>query len=93
VIARANFAAALIAGKVVGRRQPFDAYALARRHSRGKDLDDLTAFFAELLTGTPQTAAWRARIQSGIDATIKDEGERRRQIVALILASPEVYLA
>jgi uncharacterized protein (DUF1800 family) len=93
VIARANFAAALIAGKVVGRRQPFDAYALARRHGRGRDLDDLTAFFAELLTGTPQTAAWRARLRSAIDAKITDEGERARQVVALILAAPEVYLA
>src|SRR5262249_42758972 len=82
VIARANFAAALIAGKVVGRRQPFDAHALARRHGRGKDLDDLAAFFVELLTGTPQTAAWRARIRSAIDPKIKDEGERGRQVVA-----------
>jgi uncharacterized protein (DUF1800 family) len=91
VIARANFVAALIEGKVAGRRQPFDAYALARRHGRAKNLDDLTAFFAELLTGTPQTATWRARIRSGTDT--KDESERGRQVVALILASPEVYLA
>jgi uncharacterized protein (DUF1800 family) len=93
VLARANFAAALVAGRVVGRRQPLDAYALARRHGRGRDPDDLTIFFAELLTGTPQTAAWRARIQSGIDPTIKDQDERGRQVVALILASPEGCLA
>jgi uncharacterized protein (DUF1800 family) len=93
VIARANFAAALVQGKVAGRREAFDAGALARRHGRGRDLDDLTAFFAELLTGTPQTAAWRARIRTGIDPKIKDETERERQVVALILASPEVQWA
>ena len=58
-----------------------------------EDLDDLTAFFAELLTGTPQTAAWRARLRTGIDPKIEDEGERERQVVALMLASPEVQLA
>jgi hypothetical protein len=93
IVARANFAASLITGKVVGRRRLFDAYALARRHGRGKDPDDFTAFFGELLTGTPQTAAWRARIRSGTNPKVKDEEERGRQIVALILASPDVYLA
>jgi hypothetical protein len=53
----------------------------------------LTAFFAELLTGTPQTAAWRARIRSGTKPKVKDEAERARQVVALILASPDMYLA
>jgi uncharacterized protein (DUF1800 family) len=93
IVARANFAASLITGKVVGRRRLFDAYALARRHGRGKDPDDFTAFFAELLTGTPQTAAWRGRLRSGTNPKVKDEEERGRQIVALILASPDVYLA
>jgi hypothetical protein len=93
VIARAKFADALVTGKTIGRRQALDARGLARRHGRGKDLDDLTAFFAELLTGTSQTAAWRARIRSGIDPKAKDEGEIERRAVALILASPEVQLA
>jgi uncharacterized protein (DUF1800 family) len=92
-IARANFAAALVQGKVVGRRGPLDAHALANRHGRGKDADDVTAFFAELLTGNPQTAAWRARLRTGLDPKLRDEGERERQLVALLLASPEVQLA
>jgi Protein of unknown function (DUF1800) len=93
LIARANFAAALVQRKAVGRRGPFDALALAHRHGRGKDPDDRTAFFAELLTGSPQTAAWRARLRTGIDPKVRDEGERERQLVALLLASPEVQLA
>jgi hypothetical protein len=93
VLARANFAAALVGGKAVGRRGPFDALALAHRHGRGKDPDDRTTFFAELLTGSAQTAAWRARLRTGIDPTIRDEGERERQLVALLLAAPEVQLA
>jgi uncharacterized protein (DUF1800 family) len=91
-IARANFAAALVQGKVVGRRGPFDAHALADRHGRSKDPDDLTVFFAELLTGNAQTAAWRARLRSGLDPRLRDEGERNRQLVALLLTSPEVQL-
>jgi uncharacterized protein (DUF1800 family) len=93
VIARANFAAALVQGKVVGRRGPFDTRALAQRHGRDKNPDDRMAFFAELLTGTPQTAAWRERLRMGVDPNITDESERERQVLALLLASPEVQLA
>jgi uncharacterized protein (DUF1800 family) len=93
VIARANVAAALVQGKALGRREAFDAHTLARRHGRGKDLDDVTAFVAELLTGNSQTAAWRARIRAGVDSRINAEGEVERCIVAFILASPDVQLA
>src|SRR5581483_9224011 len=51
VIGRANYAAALIEGKLTDGKQPFDAIALAERHGRKCDLDDLMAFYYELLLG------------------------------------------
>jgi hypothetical protein len=78
---------------VLGRPQPYDAFALARRHGRGKDLEEVIAFHAEFLTGTPQTAAWRARIRGGIEPGVRGGDARARRAVALILASPEMLLA
>src|SRR5262249_7094627 len=60
VIGRANYAAALVGGELsagAGRR-PLDAVALARRHRRGGGLDDLVAFYAELLLGIDPGPAW-----------------------------------
>src|SRR5947209_14973142 len=49
-LGRAGYAAALAGGGRVGR-PPLDARALARRHGRGGDLDQVITFFSELLTG------------------------------------------
>ncbi len=51
LIGRANFAAALVEGRGVGRDVPLDPIALARRYGRGRDDADAVRFCAELLTG------------------------------------------
>jgi uncharacterized protein (DUF1800 family) len=88
VLGRANYAAALVDGRRVGRPGPLDARALARRHGE----TDVVAFATRLLLGAEPTAAWRARLGAGIDKGT-DEAEGARRAVALILAMPEAQLA
>src|SRR5262249_52946581 len=68
VIARANYAAALVDGKLVGRARPMDALALARRHGER----DVIALYTRLLLGTEPTASWRRRLTAALDPRIKD---------------------
>jgi uncharacterized protein (DUF1800 family) len=93
IIGRANFAAALAEGKLSVRRVPLDGIALARRHGRGHDLDDVLTFYAELLTGAAPDAAWRKRLLTALGPRAKAEPVAVRAAVALIVASPEVQLA
>jgi uncharacterized protein (DUF1800 family) len=93
VIARANFAAALVEGKLSARSATFDGVGLARRHGRGSDLDDLLTFYAELLTGAPPDADWRKRLHAALGGQTAFNRETVGSAVALILASPEVQLA
>ncbi len=51
LIGRANFAAALVEGRGVGRDAPLDPKSLARRFGRGRDGADVVRFCGELLTG------------------------------------------
>jgi uncharacterized protein (DUF1800 family) len=87
LVGRANYAATLVDGKLVGRPGPMDAVALAKRHGQ----DDIVAFYTRLLFGTEPTAEWRQRITASVDA--KDDGERARRVVALMLAMPEAQVA
>jgi uncharacterized protein (DUF1800 family) len=89
LIGRANYAAALVDGRRVGRPGPMDALALARRHGE----KDVVAFTTRLLLGTEPTPAWRARLSAGVDAKGTDEAEAARRTVALILAMPEAQIA
>ncbi len=91
VIGRANYAAALAGGSDVGRPK-LDALALARRHGRGKDLDDFLAFAGELLLGAAPTAAEHERLLRALTAKNGALEEKARWSVALILASPEAQL-
>jgi uncharacterized protein (DUF1800 family) len=92
VIGRANFAAALVEGKLSGRRVPLDGIALARRHERGRDLDDLIAFFAELLTGAPPPTGWKDRLRAALGPGAGLDAHSAGAAVALVVASPEVQL-
>jgi len=87
LIGRANYAAALVDGKRVGRPGPMDALALARRHGE----KDGIAFYTRLLLGTEPAPAWRARLTAGIGLKPRDEAARRA--VTLILAMPEAQMA
>jgi uncharacterized protein (DUF1800 family) len=93
IIGRANYAAALVEGQLWTRPVRFDAIALAQRHGRGRDLDDLLTFAAELLTGSPPDAAWRKRILAALGVNAKLDTETARAAVALVAASPEMQIA
>ena len=93
VVARANFAVALVEGDGVGRSEAFDASALTERYGRGGDRDDLTAFFCELLLGDGQTPAWRRHLADGPAMKGLPGPEASRRIVSLILTSTRGQLA
>jgi uncharacterized protein (DUF1800 family) len=89
LVGRANYAAALVEGRLVGRPGPMDAVTLAKRHGQ----EDIVAFYTRLLLGAEPTAEWRQRIAAALDAGAADEGEQARKMVALILAMPEAQIA
>jgi uncharacterized protein (DUF1800 family) len=93
IIARANYAAALVEGELAARTVPLDAFALAGKHGRGRDLEDLLRFAAELLTGTPPDAAWLKRLLATLGAKAKRQPATARAGIALVVASPEVQMA
>jgi uncharacterized protein (DUF1800 family) len=89
LIGRANYAAALVDGKRVGRPGPMDALALAHRHGER----DVVTFYTRLLLGTEATPTWRARLAAGVDAKAAGEAEAARRTAALILGMPEAQVA
>jgi uncharacterized protein (DUF1800 family) len=93
IIGRANYAAALVAGRLWVRPTPLDGLALARRHGRGRDLDDLLSFAAQLLSGAPLNAAWHKRLRAALGPKAKLGPEAARAGIALVAASPEVQMA
>jgi uncharacterized protein (DUF1800 family) len=95
VIGRANYAAALVAGELSAGagRCCFDAVALARRHGRGRDFDDVLTFYTELLLGGDPGPAWRVRMARAIRPKPTLDAETARRAVVLLLASPEAQLA
>ena len=93
IIGRANFAAALVRGELSPRSVPLDGLALARRHGRGRDLDDFLTFCAELLTGTHPDDSWSKRLRSSLGAKAIFDDKTARVAIALMAASPEVQLA
>ena len=93
VIGRANYAAAVAGGRDVGRPEPLDALAFARRHGRGSGVDGVVTFYAELLRGAAPSAAERVRLLAALRAAPADEATTARRAVALLLAAPEGQLA
>jgi uncharacterized protein (DUF1800 family) len=93
VISRANYAAALVKGELAAAGRPLDALALARRHGRGTDLDDLITFYGELLLGTTPDKAWRQRLTRALHPGRTSDADIARRVVVLILASPEAQVA
>jgi hypothetical protein len=92
IIGRANFAAALVEGRLWARPVALDGIALPSKRGRGRDLEDVLAFYAELLTGSPPDPAWRKRLLAGLGPTAKREPDTVRAGIALVVASPEVQL-
>jgi uncharacterized protein (DUF1800 family) len=92
IIGRANFAAALVEGRLWARPVKLDGIALPTKHGRGRDLEDVLTFYAELLTGNPPDAAWRKRLLAALSPRAKREADTVRTGIALIVASPEVQM-
>jgi uncharacterized protein (DUF1800 family) len=92
VIARANCAASLIGGIGVGRPEAFDALGFARRHGGGRDIEEALSFYGQLLLGYEPGTELRKRLHSAAASRAAAEVDRARQIVALMLASPEAQL-
>jgi uncharacterized protein (DUF1800 family) len=82
LIARANYAAALLSGASLGRSVAYDATALPRKYGFGADQDAVLMFHHRLFFGTDPSAEFRRRVSGA-------SGER---LVALLLASPEGQL-
>jgi hypothetical protein len=93
IIGRANYAAALVEGRLWAQGGRLDGIALARKHGRGGDLEQLLTFYAELLTGAPPGPAWRKRLLGTLGAQARLEADTVRAGIALVAASPEVQLA
>ena len=94
-IGRANFAAGLLRGEDFGMSGSVDALGLARRHGRGGNLKDLVEFYAELLLGGLPDAEWGERLLSAVSMGHpgpEANAAAARQVVVLILASPEGQL-
>jgi uncharacterized protein (DUF1800 family) len=82
LIARANYAAALVTGPNSGRSEPYDPAALAKRHGFATRPADVLTFHHRLLFGTDPTADAKARLGS-LEAT---------KAVTALLSSPEAQL-
>jgi uncharacterized protein (DUF1800 family) len=82
LIARANYAAALVSGSNVGRTSPYDGAALSKKYGFGSDADSVLTFHHRLLFGTDPTAEVRRRAR----------GAEGGKIVALLLSMPEAQL-
>ncbi|HXE55891.1 MAG TPA: DUF1800 domain-containing protein, partial [Tepidisphaeraceae bacterium] len=93
VIARANFASALVRGELNLSPAPPDLWAIAHSAGRAKDIRDAISFFHELFTGEPAAkdvldALYRACAQEAAHET-----DQLANAVALLLACPESQLA
>lgn len=90
LIARANFAAALVEGSLWQPVWPPNLQQLVERHRGASDLPSATAWFAELLWGHVPDGA----VEEVLAAARSDNGDHGLQsAVAQILARPESHLS
>jgi uncharacterized protein (DUF1800 family) len=93
MIGRGNVAAGLVGGKLNRTGTQADPLALATRHGRGKDTDDLIAFLVDLHHGAPPAKEWHDRLTKALGADAKLTPATARRAAVLVLASPEAQLA
>jgi uncharacterized protein (DUF1800 family) len=82
MIARANYAAALIAGPNAGRPAPYDPAVLPHKYGLATSADAILMFHHQLLFGTEPTAEVRRRTG----------GSAGGKLVVQLLSSPEAQL-
>jgi len=88
LIGRANFAAALVEGRGVGRDAVFEPISLADRFRKGRNRSETISFFVELLLGREPDAHWVDQVIAKTDW--KEDAARRA--VAQLLSTPEAQL-
>jgi hypothetical protein len=93
LIGRANYAAALVSARGIGRERPLDPLALAWKYGRGSDRRDALTFFAELLLGVSPDANWLKQLDTSLGPSATWNEETARCAVVQILSSPEDQLA
>ena len=92
IVGRANYAAALVEGRGVGRPEPLDTLGLASKYGRGRSRDEVVAFCAGLVLGGEPGPAWHARIEAALGPGSEWGPDAARRAVALILACPEAQV-
>jgi uncharacterized protein (DUF1800 family) len=93
LIGRANFAAALVDGRGVGRDAPLDPMALAGRCGRGRDRADAVRFCGEILSGTAPDDGQLERLGPSPGTSPKAwDGEAARGAAGRLIAAPESQL-
>jgi uncharacterized protein (DUF1800 family) len=90
LVARANFAAALVDGRVWHPPQPCDLQQIVHRHRPTDDLAESVTWFAELLLGDVDNNLVR-EIVGSTNHEIRDQ--RLSAAVTLLLARPEAQLS
>ncbi len=93
LIGRTKYAAALVAGRRIGRPGAFDAVGLARGHGIPAGREPVLRFFADLVLGGEPEPGWLDRIASSLGAQSAWGPDAARRAVAIILASPEGQIA
>jgi uncharacterized protein (DUF1800 family) len=94
VVARANYAAALVGGRLnAGSAADVpDLRSLAARHGRGKDAGDALRFFGDLALGRSIEATTCRTILEKSASEGASDAERLNRAVALMLSRPEAQL-
>jgi uncharacterized protein (DUF1800 family) len=82
LVARANYAAALVGGTDAGRTSPYDATVLPRKYGFGADADAVLTFHHRLLFGTDPSP----------ELCRRTAGAGGARAVAILLSSPQAQL-
>jgi uncharacterized protein (DUF1800 family) len=90
VIARANFATALVEGSLWNSDHKPDLRRLAERNSKAAGLDQYVEWLAELICGQPLSSAVGAALAA---AHGKDDKEKLPAALVALLSGPEAQLA
>ena len=91
IIARANFASALVTGRLMADAQPPDLAALIDKHAGTKQLRPAVEWLGQLLFGGFGKEEIDSTVEIGKSLANKSGGEIQAAVVAL-LSRPEAHL-